>query len=151
MITISFLFSIMFFGGWYCPLIASADSAYAGAAIIKIGVLLTKVFAFICFIMLIRWTIPRFRYDQLMSLAWKTLIPLSMLNVVLVMCVKQFGLPTWLLTASSLGLAFAAASFYASLARNRLARGSSDSRRQAIMARISPSPFAGEGWGEGAR
>ena len=42
--------------------------------------------------MLIRWTIPRFRFDQLMGLAWKVLIPLSLANVVVVMTVLQFGL-----------------------------------------------------------
>ena len=43
-------------------------------------------------IMLIRWTIPRFRFDQLMDLAWKVLIPLSLVNMVAVMTVLQFGL-----------------------------------------------------------
>ena len=42
--------------------------------------------------MLIRWTIPRFRFDQLMELAWKVFIPLSLANVVAVMTVLQFGL-----------------------------------------------------------
>ena len=42
---------------------------------------------------LIRWTIPRFRFDQLMSLAWKVMIPLALLNLVCVMVVKQFGWP----------------------------------------------------------
>ena len=42
--------------------------------------------------MLIRWTIPRFRFDQLMGLAWKVLIPLSLANVVAVMMVLQFEL-----------------------------------------------------------
>ena len=41
--------------------------------------------------MLIRWTIPRFRFDQLMGLAWKVLIPLALVNLLAVMVVKQFG------------------------------------------------------------
>ncbi len=40
-----------------------------------------KVVAFIWFFMLIRWTLPRFRYDQLMHLGWKILFPLSLLNI----------------------------------------------------------------------
>ena len=47
---------------------------------------------FIMFYMLIRWTIPRFRFDQLMSLAWKVFIPMALLNLVAVMIVKEFGL-----------------------------------------------------------
>ena len=51
--------------------------------------------------MLVRWTIPRFRFDQLMSLAWKVMIPLALLNLLCVMVVKQFGLPLVVLTAAS--------------------------------------------------
>ena len=53
----------------------------------------------IVLIMLIRWTIPRFRFDQLMGLAWKVLIPLSLVNVVIVMTVLQFGWNQWWLAA----------------------------------------------------
>ena len=42
--------------------------------------------------MLIRWTIPRFRFDQLMELTWKVFLPLSLANIVAVMTVLQFGL-----------------------------------------------------------
>lgn len=100
-ITISFLTSILFFGGWHFPLIAEADSAYVGATAVKVFVLLSKVFAVIIVIQMLRWTIPRFRFDQLMSLAWMGLIPLATINVVLVMFVKQFELNTlWLFPLS---------------------------------------------------
>lgn len=100
-ITISFLMSILFFGGWHCPVIAEADSAYAGAWAVKVAVLLIKVSGFIILIQLLRWTIPRFRFDQLMGLAWKVLIPLATANVLLVMCVLEFGFdPLWLLPLS---------------------------------------------------
>jgi NADH-quinone oxidoreductase subunit H len=103
-ITVSFLLSIIFFGGWHFPWIAEPASSYAGVTIVKLLVLFAKVAFFIVLIMLIRWTIPRFRFDQLMGLAWKVLIPLALLNFVAVMFVKHFELhPLWLLPLS-LGL-----------------------------------------------
>ena len=90
-ITISFLTAILFFGGWHFPGIAEPGSTGSIAGALKFGVLMGKVFAVIIVIMLIRWTIPRFRFDQLMGLAWKVLIPLSTANVVAVMTVLQFG------------------------------------------------------------
>lgn len=103
-ITSSFLTVILFFGGWQFPWIATPDSAYAGAWAVKLLVLLLKVFSVIVFIMLIRWTIPRFRFDQLMNLAWKALIPLSLANMLAVMTVRQFGWDRWTLLPISLGL-----------------------------------------------
>ena len=100
-ITISFLTTILFFGGWHFPFIAEAGSSYAGAWLVKLGVLHTKVLCVILFIMLIRWTIPRLRFDQLMNLAWKVLIPLALGNVVAVMCIKQFGLSMWWSTVAN--------------------------------------------------
>lgn len=103
-VTISFLVSILYFGGWHFPWIASAESAYAGAWVVKILVLLTKVMACIVFVMLLRWTLPRFRFDQLMGLAWKVLIPLAMANVVATMVVCQFGWNEAWLALISVGL-----------------------------------------------
>jgi NADH-quinone oxidoreductase subunit H len=107
-VTISFLTIILFFGGWHFPWIATAESAYTGAWLMKVGVLLAKVGTVILIIMLIRWTIPRFRFDQLMALAWKVLIPLSLANVLIVMTVLQFEWNRWSLLPLSLAL-FAAA------------------------------------------
>lgn len=103
-ITVGFLTVILFFGGWGLPWIATPDSAYAGAWLVKLAVLLVKVFAVILLIMLIRWTIPRFRFDQLMGLTWKVFLPLSLANVVAVMTVKQFGWNPWWLLPISVGL-----------------------------------------------
>ncbi len=92
LITISFLTAILFFGGWHFPWIATPESAYFGAWLVKILVLIAKVIFSIFLIMLIRWTIPRFRFDQLMELTWKVFLPLSLANVVAVMTVLQFGM-----------------------------------------------------------
>jgi NADH-quinone oxidoreductase subunit H len=103
-VTISFLTAILFFGGWHLPLIATPESAYTGAWLVKLAVLLAKVVASIFLIMLIRWTLPRFRFDQLMELSWKVFIPLSLANVVIVMTVLQFEWRAWSLPVLSLGL-----------------------------------------------
>jgi NADH-quinone oxidoreductase subunit H len=52
-------------------------------SILGVLFLFGKIFFFIFFFMWIRWTIPRFRYDQLMHLGWKIFIPLSILNIIL--------------------------------------------------------------------
>lgn len=95
MITVGFLTIILFFGGWHFPFIAEPDSAYFGAWIVKVGVLLTKVALVIVLIQMLRWTVPRFRFDQLMGLAWKGLIPLATLNVLSVMVIVHVGASRW--------------------------------------------------------
>ena len=57
---------------------------------VKFAVVAFKVSLFIMVYMLVRWTIPRFRFDQLMGLAWKVLIPLAILNLVCVMFIREF-------------------------------------------------------------
>jgi NADH-quinone oxidoreductase subunit H len=106
MVTTSFLMVILFFGGWHFPLLAPADGHWLPKLIVLAG----KVTVMILFYMLVRWTIPRFRFDQLMGLAWKVLIPLALINLVLVMFVKEYQLSLWwLLPASLLALVGAAA------------------------------------------
>ena len=51
-----------------------------------------KIFFFIFFFMWIRWTIPRFRYDQLMHLGWKILIPLALINIFITGVVMYLGI-----------------------------------------------------------
>jgi NADH-quinone oxidoreductase subunit H len=103
-VTISFLTAILFFGGWSFPGIATPESAYFGAWAVKILVLLAKVLFSVFVIMLIRWTIPRFRFDQLMELTWKVFLPLSLANIVAVMTVLQFGFPPIVLLPISIVL-----------------------------------------------
>jgi NADH-quinone oxidoreductase subunit H len=50
---------------------------------LQVGAFLTKVVVMIWFLMLIRWTLPRFRYDQAMRLGWLALFPLSVLNILI--------------------------------------------------------------------
>jgi NADH-quinone oxidoreductase subunit H len=85
MITASFLIAILFLGGWHFPLITGDPDATAigwGTAIARIVVLHTKILAVILFFMWVRWSWPRFRYDQLLNLAWKIMLPLGLVNLV---------------------------------------------------------------------
>ena len=88
-ITVSFLTVIVFFGGWDIPFLLDQTQGGLFFALIKTLVLVTKVALMILFIMWVRWTLPRFRYDQLMDLAWKSLIPLAIINLVVTMVIVQ--------------------------------------------------------------
>ncbi len=79
------IISVLFFGGYNYPGMQWAVENWGvnPANIIGIAVLFVKICFFIFFYMWIRWTIPRFRYDQLMHLGWKILIPLSIFNIVI--------------------------------------------------------------------
>jgi NADH-quinone oxidoreductase subunit H len=77
----SVIMATLFFGGYDVPFLNEADLSVNVAAIIGIVALMTKVFIFIFIFMWVRWTLPRFRYDQLMNLGWKSLIPLALINM----------------------------------------------------------------------
>ena len=83
MIMSSAIMASMYFGGYDLPFFNEASVASNIAALIGVGTLLIKIVLFIFLFMWIRWTIPRFRYDQLMNLGWKTMIPLALFNLLL--------------------------------------------------------------------
>src|SRR6202000_676214 len=70
----------LFFGGYNFPFMHSLGLSGNWLTILGVIALFIKIFLFIFFFMWVRWTIPRFRYDQLMDLGWKTLIPLAKEN-----------------------------------------------------------------------
>ena len=107
MITTSFLVMILFFGGWHLPFLA--DVGGIGGAILKLFILCGKMFLFILFYMLVRWTLPRFRFDQLMGMAWKVLLPLALVNLLAVLIVKQLDWTPWVLLPVSLVILVGAA------------------------------------------
>ena len=73
----------LFFGGYNFPFMDQVATSCGPLlfTIICILVLLTKVIGMILFFMFVRWTVPRFRYDQLMKLGWRSLIPLALANM----------------------------------------------------------------------
>ena len=76
-------FTLLFLGGWSLnPLGVGWDLPMSGGILLillQFGVILGKVFALVFLVMMIRWTLPRFRFDQLMRLAWEGMIPTTML------------------------------------------------------------------------
>jgi len=80
----SALISVLFFGGYNYPYMdAVAEWNVNVANGLAVLSLLAKTTFFIFFYMWVRWTIPRFRYDQLMHLGWKTLIPMALVNLLI--------------------------------------------------------------------
>jgi len=77
----SVIMATLFFGGYDIPFFNEATLAPNIAAILGIAALMIKVVFFIFLFMWVRWTIPRFRYDQLMHLGWRILIPLALFNM----------------------------------------------------------------------
>ncbi len=89
----STIIAVLYFGGYNYPGMQwMIDNVGVNPAnILGIGVLFVKICFFIFFYMWVRWTIPRFRYDQLMNLGWKILIPLSIINIVITgICILAF-------------------------------------------------------------
>jgi NADH-quinone oxidoreductase subunit H len=84
MFVASALMVTLFCGGWslpFAPFNAPAQTLLVGLA--HIGIFLVKVCAFLFFYIWVRWTIPRFRYDQLMALGWKIFLPLTLVNILI--------------------------------------------------------------------
>jgi NADH-quinone oxidoreductase subunit H len=79
----SAVMATLFFGGYDIPFVNEANLAPNMAAILGVIALLLKIGFFIFVFMWVRWTIPRFRYDQLMRLGWRTLIPLALVNMLI--------------------------------------------------------------------
>lgn len=84
MVTVSAMVSTLFFGGWDIPF-THWDERAGWAQVVATGAFfLCKLMFWLFFFMWIRWTLPRFRYDQLMALGWKVLLPVSLAYVMLV-------------------------------------------------------------------
>jgi NADH-quinone oxidoreductase subunit H len=92
-VVIAGMTTALFLGGWQVPYLqptgfvfpwgATVDLPHLAVVALQVAAFLTKVVVMIWFLMLIRWTLPRFRYDQAMRLGWLALFPLSVLNILI--------------------------------------------------------------------
>jgi NADH-quinone oxidoreductase subunit H len=84
MFVMASLIVTLFLGGWSLPFAPlNAPAKTLGVGLLHIGVFVAKLLAVLFVYIWVRWTIPRFRYDQLMNLGWKKLIPLSLVNMLI--------------------------------------------------------------------
>jgi NADH-quinone oxidoreductase subunit H len=115
MVTASALMATLFFGGWDIPFTLKDNLApHTGLkTLLTLGFFGAKVLFFVFVYMWIRWTLPRFRYDQLMSLGWKLLLPLILGYIVAV--------ATTIVTLDALGFARGSVPFHAGLIMLNLA------------------------------
>jgi NADH-quinone oxidoreductase subunit H len=98
MVTASALMVTLFFGGWDIPFTLRDNLSHSGLWTIITGIVFfLKTTAFLFTFMWIRWTLPRFRYDQLMSLGWKVMLPMALAYIVViagaVLALDAFGIP----------------------------------------------------------
>jgi len=85
------LMTTFFLGGWHFPGITNPNNHSLFAGLLSVGVFIAKVVAILFFYVIIRWTLPRFKYNQLMNLGWKRLVPLALANV---MAIAIIGVAT---------------------------------------------------------
>lgn len=96
-------FTMLFLGGWSINPVTGWDLPVAGQwwmILIQFAIVLGKVFFLIAFGMMIRWTLPRFRFDQLMKLAWEGMIPLGLVLLLMTSFFVFMGWTTWLWAGS---------------------------------------------------
>ncbi|HRZ99967.1 MAG TPA: NADH-quinone oxidoreductase subunit NuoH [Candidatus Paceibacterota bacterium] len=84
MIMLSAMTVTLFLGGWTLPF-AGLDrpATTLTVGLLHIGIFLAKVIALVCFMIWVRWMLPRFRFDQLMDLGWRRMIPVGLANIVI--------------------------------------------------------------------
>lgn len=82
-ITASAVITVLFLGGWHLPFVDKLGLSSLVTTIVGVGAFVLKVVGLLFVFIWVRWSIPRFRYDQLMNLGWKVLLPLGIINIVL--------------------------------------------------------------------
>ena len=127
-------FATLFLGGWSLNPLTGWDLPASGGALmiaLQVGIVLLKVFLLVFFAMAIRWTLPRFRFDQLMRLAWEGMIPTSLLLVLIVTMYVYLGWSAYLWTGSILAVLIMI------VARPLLPKSNSNKRIELLGSRFS--------------
>jgi NADH-quinone oxidoreductase subunit H len=83
MITASAVITTLYLGGWQFPFIESFGFSPLAVSLLQVAAFGVKVALVLLFFIIVRWTIPRFRYDQLMNIGWKVMLPLAILNIII--------------------------------------------------------------------
>ena len=91
MATLSALGATLYFAGWKLPFVSLPAGGWLTTALVGFTGLAIKILVGMVFFVWVRWTFPRFRYDQLMRLGWKVLLPLSLVNLVWVAAATLAG------------------------------------------------------------
>ncbi len=129
-------FTTLFLGGWSINPITGWDLPATGGfwlIALQFGIVIGKVFLFVFLAMMIRWTLPRFRFDQLMRLAWAGMIPTSLLLVLIVSIYMYFGWESYLWSGSIVALVIM------SIARPLLPTNNTNKKVKLTGSRFNPS------------
>ena len=81
MITASAIITTLFLGGWQLPFAGHLGLSDLAVSLLQVAAFAIKVCGVLLFFIVVRWTIPRFRYDQLMNIGWKVMLPLAIANI----------------------------------------------------------------------
>lgn len=90
MIVASTVITTLYLGGWQFPYLQTFGLPAMAVSIIQVLMFCMKVAFMVFFFIWVRWSLPRFRYDQLMNLGWKVMLPLSILNIIITAIVITF-------------------------------------------------------------
>lgn len=77
------MITTLYLGGWQVPYLELLNLSPFVVSLLQVGSFFTKFALIVVFFMIVRWSMPRFRYDQLMNLGWKVMLPLALLNIAL--------------------------------------------------------------------
>jgi NADH-quinone oxidoreductase subunit H len=88
-ITASALITVLFCGGWQIPYAEHLGLSGTTLALLEVLAFVLKVSFWLFIFILIRWTVPRFRYDQLMRIGWKVMLPLALANIIVTAVIMQ--------------------------------------------------------------
>jgi NADH-quinone oxidoreductase subunit H len=89
-ITSSAIIATLFLGGWSIPYLEYLNISPFAVSLLQIAGFFIKVILLVLFFIIVRWTIPRFKYNQLMQLGWKVMLPVAIVNLLLTAVVLLF-------------------------------------------------------------